>query len=77
MHRYRVDGGTDENLAWIEAGDRREAEKALSELSLPTGELFTFDLMRDVGVSSASPGRELCGILGDEAIRRRGLPALG
>ena len=23
------------------------------------------------------PYRELCGILGDEAIRRRGLPALG
>lgn len=23
------------------------------------------------------PGYELCGILGDEAIRRRGLPALG
>jgi hypothetical protein len=59
MLRYRVDGGTDENLAWIEAGDRREAEKALSERSLPTGELFTFDLVRDVGVSSASPCRWL------------------
>jgi len=59
MHRYRVDGGTDENLAWIEAGDRREMENALSELSLPTGELFTFDLVRDLGVSSASPGRWL------------------
>jgi hypothetical protein len=55
MHRYRVDGGTDENLAWIEVGDRRETKKALSELSLPTGELFTFDLVRDVCVSSASP----------------------
>jgi len=59
MHRYRVDGGTDENLAWIEAGDRRETEKVLSELSLPSGELFTFDLVRDVGVSSASPCRWL------------------
>src|SRR5450755_377987 len=55
MHRYRVDGGTDENLAWIEVGGRRKTEKELSELSLPTGELFTFDLARDVGVSSASP----------------------
>jgi hypothetical protein len=59
MHRYRVDGGMDENLAWIEVGDRRETERALSELSLPTGELFTFDLVRDVGVSSSSPWRWL------------------
>jgi hypothetical protein len=55
VQRYRVDGGKDEDLFWIEAGDRREAERALSQLSLPTREVFTFDLLRDVGASLASP----------------------
>jgi hypothetical protein len=34
------------------------------------------DAVDALGVDDAGLGGELCGILGDEAIRRRGLPAL-
>jgi hypothetical protein len=54
-HRYRVDGSTDENLLWVEVHGRQETGDPSSELSLPRGEIFTFDLARDVGVTLASP----------------------
>src|SRR5690349_13285328 len=54
-HRYRVDGSTDEHLLWVEVDGRQENERPGSELSLPHGEIFTFDLARDVGVTLVSP----------------------
>jgi hypothetical protein len=54
-HRYRVDGSTDENLLWVEVHGRQETGRPGSELSLPRGEMFTFDLVRDVGVTLTSP----------------------
>jgi hypothetical protein len=58
MHRYLIDGA-DESLFWIESADRSAAQTALSELSLPIAETFTFDLVRDVGNSLASPAQWL------------------
>jgi len=43
-HRYRVDGSTDENLLWVEVDGRQATERPSSDLSLPRGEVFTFDL---------------------------------
>ena len=54
-HHYRVDGSTGENLLWVEVDGRQATERPSSDLSLPRGEIFTFDLARDVGVTLASP----------------------
>ena len=56
-HRYRVDGGVEEDLLWIEGHDISQdvLARAREELSHSSGEIFTFDLARDVGVKSASP----------------------
>jgi hypothetical protein len=51
IHRYRVDGGADEHLLWIEM----QGDLGLAKVDTPSGELFTFDLARDVGVAAASP----------------------
>jgi hypothetical protein len=53
--RYRIDGSTDEDLLWIEARGREETGGPISNLSFMGGEIFTFDLARDVGVTSAPP----------------------
>jgi hypothetical protein len=57
VHRYRVDGGEQEEMLWIEGRNdsRIIFEQAKDELSLSTAEIFTFDLARDVGVISALP----------------------
>jgi hypothetical protein len=54
-HRYRIDGSTDEDLLWIEARGREETGGPISNLSFMGGEIFTFDLAHDVGVTLASP----------------------
>jgi hypothetical protein len=56
-HCYRVDGGEQEEMLWIEGRDDSGSafEQAKDELSLWTADIFTFDLARDVGVISASP----------------------
>ena len=52
VHRYSVDGGEEQHLLWVETqGGGSEGMKA----NLPAGEIFTFDLARDVGVAAASP----------------------
>jgi hypothetical protein len=51
VHRYSVDEG-EEHLLWVETqGGGFEEMKE----NLPTGEIFTFDLARDVGVPATSP----------------------
>jgi hypothetical protein len=51
VRRYGVDGG-EEHLLWIETqGGGFEEMKE----NLPAGEIFTFDLARDVGVAATSP----------------------
>ena len=39
IHRYRVDGGADEHLLWIEM----QGDLGLAKVDTPSGELFTFD----------------------------------
>src|SRR5262245_2637402 len=55
VRHYRVDGDADESLLWIEANDRGAAETALQRLPYPSGEVFAFDLVREVGASMAAP----------------------
>jgi hypothetical protein len=55
IHRYHVDGSDDEHLVWIEARAGEDPGWSNEELSPPSGEVFTFELARDVGVKLQSP----------------------
>jgi hypothetical protein len=57
VQRYRVDGGTEEAMLWIEGRDDsgKIIEQTKVESPLSIEEIFTFDLARDVGVISTSP----------------------
>ena len=59
--------------------DRNTPQKIVwrSQIVLLSGEgIGAVEVATRVGKSVLTVRRELCGILGDEAIRRRGLPAL-
>src|ERR1700749_1734178 len=53
VHRYRVEGNTDEHLLWIEAPAGQDS--GWSKLEPSAGEIFSFDLARDVGARLTSP----------------------
>jgi hypothetical protein len=50
---------------------------AIAAMLALSGRAVERDLDDQLLVRLPAPPRELCGILGDEAIRRRGLPAFG
>jgi len=55
VHRYRVEGSADEHLLWVEAHAGQENRWSKVQLSPSTGEIFSFDLARDVGTRLTSP----------------------
>jgi hypothetical protein len=55
VHRYRIDGSADEHLLWIEAQTGRDSGWPTVELAPSAGEIFSFDLARDVGARLTSP----------------------
>ena len=55
IRRYRVDGGADERLLWIESAVGQNTEWTSEELSFPSREILTFTLAREVGIKLQSP----------------------
>ncbi len=54
IFRYRVDSGAEEHLLWIESQGGSSNWRNIDAV-LPSEEVFTFDLARDVGVKLQSP----------------------
>jgi len=55
VHRYRVEGNTDEHLLWVEAPAGQDSGWPKPHLTPSAGEIFSFDLARDVGAKLTSP----------------------
>jgi len=55
VHRYRVEGSADERLLWVETHTRQDDGWSKVELPASTGEIFSFDLARDVGARLTAP----------------------
>src|SRR5690242_8585737 len=55
VHRYRVDGSADERLLWIEAPAGQDSGLSKLGLTPSAGEIFSFDLARDVGAGLTAP----------------------
>jgi hypothetical protein len=55
VHHYRVDGPADERLIWIETGAGQNSGWSQADVPPAAGEVFSFDLARDVGVKLKTP----------------------
>ena len=55
VHHYRVDGPAGERLIWIETGAGQTNGCSQADVPPAAGEVFTFDLARDVGIKLQTP----------------------